>query len=216
MAPRNTRNDEAQRKAVIQAVLARAASEAFSEGLLKRAAEDAGVKDVEHLFPGGMAGLIADYSAEVDAEMERHLSELKLSSMSVRRRIKSAVKARLAILKPHKDAVRRAVAWLALPPNVPLGARLVYRTVDCIWRAVGDRSTDFTYYTKRGTLVAVYSATLMRWLADTSAHESDTNAFLDARLENVMQYEKLKGRVREGARIGLERMSELLHTVPRR
>ena len=207
-------HDEALKKAVIEAALARAAAEGFNDALLCHAAEDAGVKDIARLFPGGVLDLIEAYSAGVDAEMEQRLSELKLSSQSIRRRIKTAIKTRLAIFKPHKEAVRRAVAFLALPPNAPTGAKLVYRTVDSMWRAVGDHATDFSFYTKRGTLAAVYSATLLRWLADAGAHESATGAFLDARLENVMQAEKLKGRLRAGAKAGLARLSGLVRAAP--
>ena len=66
----------------------------------------------------------------------------------------------------------------------------------------GDVSTDFNFYTKRAILMGVYSATLMRWFTDDSADGSATDAFLAARIENVMQFEKLKAQ----AKAGLERL----------
>jgi ubiquinone biosynthesis protein COQ9 len=152
------------------------------------------------LFPEGARSLLEAYSESADAEMGKRLAKLKLASMLMRARIATAVKTRLAILKPHKEAARRAVAHLSLPPNVALGMRLVYRTVDAMWRAAGDVSTDFNFYSKRAILAGVYSATLMRWFTDESADESATDEFLAARIENVMQFEKLKGRVREQAK----------------
>ena len=81
--------------------------------------------------------------------------------------------------------------------HAALGATLVYRTVDAMWRAVGDTSTDFNFYTKRGILAGVYSSTLLRWFTDQSEGESETNQFLAGRIENVMQFEKFKAQVKE-------------------
>ncbi len=196
------KDDVALKVAVIEAALPHIAFDGFTDRLMDRAAKEAGADkdDVPRLFPNGALGLLEAYSDSVDAEMEKRLAKVKLTTMPVRKRIATAVKTRLAILKPHKEAVRRAVAHLSLPQNVALGARLVYRTVDAMWRAAGDASTDFNFYTKRGILAGVYSATLMRWLTDDSEDENATNAFLTARIDNVMQFEKIKGRVRERAK----------------
>jgi ubiquinone biosynthesis protein COQ9 len=101
------------------------------------------------------------------------------------------------VLRPHKEAARRAAAFLSLPPNLALAGTLVYRTVDAMWRATGDTSTDFNFYTKRAILAGVWSATLMRWFNDHSDDESETEKFLVARIENVMQFERLKAQVNE-------------------
>jgi ubiquinone biosynthesis protein COQ9 len=107
------------------------------------------------------------------------------------------VKARLSVLAPHKEAARRAAALLSLPMHAALGAKLVYRTVDAMWRASGDTSTDFNFYTKRGILAGVYGSTAMRWFNDTGEDEKATDEFLAARIENVMQFEKFKAKAKE-------------------
>ena len=198
----NTAKDDAALKgAVVEAALPHIAFDGFTDKLMDRAANEAGASkaDMLRLFPNGALSLLEAYSQSVDDEMEERLAKLKLTAMPIRKRIATAVKTRLSILKPHKEVARRAVTHLTLPPNVALGAKLVYRTVDAMWRAAGDVSTDFNFYTKRAILTGVYSATLMRWLADDSADESATDAFLAARIENVMQFEKFKGRVKEQA-----------------
>jgi len=197
------KKDDAELKsAVIEAALPHIPFDGFTDTLMTRAAKEAGAdkEDLARLFPKGAIGLLEAYSLGVDTEMEKRLAKLKLASMPVRARVATAVKTRLAILKPHKEAVRRAVAHLSLPPNVPLGVKLVYHTVDAMWRAAGDVSTDFNFYTKRGILTGVYSATLLRWLTDDSEDESATDAFLAARIENVMQFEKLKVQVKQRAK----------------
>ncbi|MEJ0043913.1 MAG: COQ9 family protein [Rhizomicrobium sp.] len=108
----------------------------------------------------------------------------------------AAVMARIEAVRPHKEAARRAAAFLTLPPHAALGASLVWRTADAMWRAAGDTSTDFNFYTKRGILAGVYTATMMRWFTDTSADESETTKFLSQRIENVMTFEKFKAQAK--------------------
>lgn len=202
-------SDDDLKRAVLDAALERAASEAFSDTLLAKAAAEAGAaNDVARLFPRGVSSLLEFYSHEADAEMVRALDALHLAQMPMRARIRTAVLTRLDVLKPHKEAARRAALQLA--PDAPLAARLVYDTVDKMWRAAGDTSTDFAFYTKRASLTAVYTATLMRWFADSSVDAHETTSFLDARIENVMTFEKLKADVRKNAKAGMDCLADLL------
>jgi len=200
MAPRKKPQDDAALKAkVLEAALPHVVFDGFSDTTLARAGKEAGVaKDkLAQLFPDGALGLVALFSETADAAMEESLAALDLKAMKIRARIAAAVMARIAALRPHKEAARRAAAFLTLPPHAALGAKLVWRTVDAMWRAVGDTSTDFNFYTKRGILAGVYSSTMMRWFTDASADESETTKFLADRIENVMQFEKFKAQARD-------------------
>ncbi len=197
--PDAARTDDELRAAVLNAALPHAAFDGFTDAVLQKAGAEAGLArgDVARLFEGGPISLLEFYSAHTDAEMERRLGEMDLKAMKIRMRIAVAVKTRLAILKPHKEAARRAAAFLSLPMHAAVGAKLVYRTVDAMWRAAGDTSTDFNFYTKRGILAGVYGSTAMRWFNDTSEDEAPTDAFLTDRIENVMQFEKFKAKAKE-------------------
>ena len=187
-------SDEALKAAVLDAALPQAAFDGFTDKVLETAGKAAGLNSTEltRLFPEGPRALVEFYSAAVDREMEQRLAAMDLPAMKIRARIGEAVKARLAILRRHKEAARRAAALLSLPMHAGLAARLLYRSVDAMWRAAGDTATDFNFYSKRGILAGVYGATLVRWFADDSADETATNEFLAARIENVMQFEKFK------------------------
>jgi ubiquinone biosynthesis protein COQ9 len=195
----DARSDEDLREAVLAAALPHAAFDGFTDSLLQKAGTEAGVSKAElgRLFEHGALSLVEFYSTHTDAEMEKRLAAVDLKAMKIRERIATAVKTRLAILKPHKEAARRAAAMLSLPMHVALGTKLVYRTVDAMWRAAGDTSTDFNFYTKRGILAGVYGSTAMRWFNDTSEDEKPTEDFLAARIENVMQFEKFKAKAKE-------------------
>ena len=210
-------DDVALKQAVLKAALGDVASDGFTAKLLERAGDAAGVRGdaLARLFPDGPLSLVEAFSEACDAEMEKRLAKLKLPTMKIRERIAAAVMARLGALAPHKQAARRAAAFLTLPPHAGLGAKLLYRTVDRMWRAAGDNSTDFNFYTKRAILAGVYSATLMRWFTDDSEDESVTREFLDRRIENVMQFEKLKARMKEQAK-GLPSLGDVLSALSRR
>lgn len=192
-------SDDEMREAVLAKALPHAAFDGFTDSVLQKAGAEAGLSkvDLARLFEGGPISLIEFYSTATDTEMEKRLQAMDLKAMKIRERIATAVKTRLALLKPHKEAARRAAALLSLPMHAALGARLVYRTVDAMWRAAGDTSTDFNFYTKRGILAGVYGATAMRWFNDTSEDEKPTEEFLAARIENVMQFEKFKSKAKE-------------------
>ena len=197
-APKAERmDDQTAREAVLAAALPHAAFDGFTDSVLQKAAMEAGVKDVARLFENGPISLVEFYSTWADAQMEAKLAATDLKAMKIRQRIAAAVKARLSVLAPHKEAARRAAALLSLPMHAALGAKLVYRTVDVMWRAAGDTSTDFNFYTKRGILAGVYGSTAMRWFNDTGEDEKATDEFLAARIENVMQFEKFKAKAKE-------------------
>jgi len=191
--------DQQMRETVLAAALPHAAFDGFTDSVLQKAGDEAGVSrtDLARLFENGPISLVEFYSTHTDAEMESRLQAMDLKAMKIRERIAAAVKTRLAILKPHKEAARRAATLLSLPTHASLGAKLVYRTVDAMWRAAGDTSTDFNFYTKRGILAGVYGSTAMRWFNDTSEDEKPTDEFLAARIDNVMQFEKFKRKAKD-------------------
>jgi ubiquinone biosynthesis protein COQ9 len=193
------KDDAALKAAVLAAALPDAGFDGFSDAVLAKAGKSAGVdaNALARLFPDGPLSVIEYYSAWADGEMEKRLAAMNLPAMKIRERIAAAVLARLSILKAHKEAARRAGATLSLPMHAGLAAKLMYRSVDTMWRAVGDSSTDFNFYTKRGILAGVYGATLLRWFNDSSADESVTTEFLAARIENVMQFEKFKAQAKK-------------------
>ncbi|HEY5338576.1 MAG TPA: COQ9 family protein [Rhizomicrobium sp.] len=200
MTPRKTKpkDDVALKADVLAAALKHAPFDGFTDKALENAGKEAGADKaaLARLFPQGPLSLVEAFSEAADDAMDAALAKKKLGAMKIRERIKAAVWARIDALREDKEAARRAGAFLTLPPHAATGVKLLYRTVDRMWRAVGDTSTDFNFYTKRAILSGVYSATLMRWFTDQSEDEAETRAFLDARIENVMQFEKFKSEVK--------------------
>ena len=143
-------------------------------------------------MPKTQAGMINVYIQEVDRALEAWFTPKRLKPMKIREKIRALVWHRLEIMGPAREAVRRALAILAMPQNVPLALRAGWRSADLMWRIAGDTSTDFNHYTKRMTLGAVYGSTLLVWLDDRSEGWSETAAFPDRRIDDVMRFEKFK------------------------
>ena len=146
--------------------------------------------------PRGAVDLAIAYHARGDAMMLKRLAAEDLDGLKFREKVSAAVRIRLEVIE-DKEAVRRAATLFALPHHAGDSARLVWQTSDHIWTALGDTSDDYNWYTKRATLSGVWAATVLYWLGDDSTDNQATWAFLDRRIDEVMQIEKLKAQVRD-------------------
>lgn len=168
-------------------------------------------------MPKGQAEMIDLYMQEVDRALEAYFTPERLASLKIREKIRALVWRRLEIMAPAREAVRRALATLAMPQNVPLALRISWRSADLMWRIAGDTSTDFNHYTKRLTLLGVYGSTLLVWLDDKSEGWADTAGFLDRRIDDVMKIERLKAEWRGSSeqRLSVSRFLGRLRYPPR-
>ena len=166
-----------------------------------RKAMDAGARDagyaparVDLAFPDGARDMARHFCDWGDRRMLAALEKADMPGMRIRERIATAVRTRLEVVAPHREAVRVLLTYLALPANLPLATGALTRSVDAMWRAAGDQSTDVNFYTKRALLAGVYSTTVLVWLGDESADFSATWGFLDRRIADVMSLQALRGR----------------------
>jgi ubiquinone biosynthesis protein COQ9 len=146
-------------------------------------------------YKGGAMTMIAAWIASVDRAMEAALLPETLAALKIRERIRRLVQFRLDALIGQQEALRRALAIMALPQNAAQTLRLGWSSADAMWRLAGDTATDYNHYTKRMTLGALYASTLAVFAFDESAGFSETRAFLDRRIDNVMQFEKVKAQL---------------------
>lgn len=182
---------------LLDAALMHVPFDGWSDTALAAALADTGLDATvaKAVFPRGPVDMALAYHARGDAQMLAALQAADLGDMRFRDRIAHAVRLRLEAVE-DKELVRRGMTLFALPPYAADGARALWQTADHIWQALGDTSQDVNWYTKRATLSAVYSATVLYWLGDTSEDDAATWAFLDRRIDNVMQIESLKAKAR--------------------
>jgi len=186
------------RLALAERLPAHAAFDGWSEVAIVGAAAELGIPaDRAALcFPGGAIDMIDAWFESIDRAMAVELAALDLSMLKIRERIRAAVLARIDMATRHPDALRRALAVLGRPVHLARAGKLAWRAADGMWRAIGDASVDFAWYSKRATLSALYAATMTAWMDDDSEGFADTRAFLDRRIDDVMRFEKLKARLK--------------------
>jgi len=184
------------RAALAPLVAQNAAFDGFGDAALTDAAARVGVdRDVARLaFPGGARDMVDAWFANIDARMAAKWPAEKLADLKIRERITALVETRIDLLAPDRESLRRALALLALPANVPHGVRLGWRAADLMWRLAGDTATDYNHYSKRAILGAVYGSTMAVLLNDESEGQRDTRAFLARRIGEVMRFEGWKHR----------------------
>ncbi|MGE4061803.1 MAG: COQ9 family protein [Rhodospirillaceae bacterium] len=193
----------AQKDAVLRAALPNIPFDGWTIGTLETAAEKEGLgRPAAHrLFPGGPRDAVTHWRKLADRLMLEDLGRLDLGGMKIRERIATGVRLHLERWTPYREAIRAALALSPLPPYAGDSLRGWYNTVDAIWRAAGDTSTDYNFYTKRGLLAGVYATTLLYWLNDRSEGTAETWKFLDRRIQNVMEIPKLQKRIADGLRL---------------
>ena len=188
------------RDRAVRAMLPVAADEGWTWGTLRAGlaatGEDPGL--AESHFPGGPVGAVAAWADLADREMEAAAAAeaAGMAAMRTPGRVRRAVELRFAAAAPHKRALRRAVSLLTLPWNAGLALQTTARTASAIWYAAGDKSADFSWYTRRASLGAIYAATLAYWLRDDDPDTGDAMAFFDRRLADLARLQ----RRRSGAR----------------
>jgi ubiquinone biosynthesis protein COQ9 len=152
-------------------------------------------------FAGGPMDMICAWIECTDAKMKAHFADGHLSGLKIRDRIRTLLLFRLDALAGMEEALRRALAIQAMPQNLARTLKTGWHSADLMWRLAGDTATDYNHYTKRALLCGIYSATLAVFVDDQSEGKEETRAFLDRRIENVMQFEKTKAQLfrnREG------------------
>jgi ubiquinone biosynthesis protein COQ9 len=195
MSERPTR--EQQRDRLLEAALVHVPFDGWSRRSLVAGARDIGLEPAQarRLFPRGGDDLLAHLDRWADREMLARIDASTLDGMRVRDRIAALVRARLEALAPHREAVRRGVAARLLPTNALAAGGSLWRTLDIIWTAAGDRARDASYFTKRTLLGAVWTSTFFYWLDDRSPGQGDSWAFLERRIDNVMQVGRARARL---------------------
>lgn len=186
---------------VLDAAVALAAELGWNERLAQAALRDAQLnsRDRRLIIPHGARDLAALLSRRHDQKALAALSRIDASALKVRERIHAAVEARIEAAMKDEAAVRRANGFLALPFNAPLGLRLAWESADHLWRWAGDTATDENHYSKRAILSAVLLTTLA---ARLRGGRTEAGAHLAHRIDQVMDFEKWKGRLPKPAEAG--------------
>ena len=144
------------------------------------------------LFKNGSIDFIDIFSEMIDLEVKENYDLIDPKPERVPEKVKKIIMTRLNLCQKYKEAVRSSISLTAIPINAKISLNILYRTCNSIWRIAGDKSTDFSFYTRRISLAAVYTSTLLFWLNDDSNKNVETEFFLDRRLKDISNISNLK------------------------
>lgn len=196
--PDNSNMQEKQDK-ILTEMLKLVPFDGWSAATLRAATQNSGLPEhyEQVAFKNGHLDAIELFHTKIDTQTYAALDKNALTGMKIRDRIYHILDIRFKIMQEYKPVIRKTLQFLSQPQNISTGTKMLWNMADSAWYAAGDTATDFNHYTKRTTLMAVYSSTLLFWLEDNSKQHQDTSFFLKRRINNVMQFEKFKGKVKE-------------------
>lgn len=180
------------RDAAIRAMLPIAGRQGWTWATLRAGLAAVGEDPVlaESHFPTGATGAVAAWIDLANREMLAAAEAEGVTALRVPARIRRVVELRLEAVAPHKAALRRALSLLAIPCHAPVALRTTAASVDAMWHAAGDTSADFSWYTRRATLAAIYGATLAFWIRNDDPDTAEAMEFLDRRLAGLARFGK--------------------------
>ncbi|DBA65800.1 hypothetical protein WJX79_001942 [Trebouxia sp. C0005] len=161
------------------------------------------------LLPRGPAELVEYFENKCNMELASKLQSCKTEWQHMRttQRVKEGLKMRLEMNAPYIDTWAQALRIRAQPRNVSAAVEQLAQITDDVWHAAGDKSTDYNWYTKRGLLAGVYTATELYMLTDYSPGFADTWDVLDRRLKDVMTIGRVMGQMGSSAASLMEQIS---------
>lgn len=187
---------------IVEAALKNAAFDGWTKSMLEQSALDAGYeKDMARaVFPYNVKDALNHLSEMVDQQMLEKLEEIDIEPLRIRDRVQKAVEIRLEIMSPNKEAYRLGASHWGTHLSATRAGSAIWNTADKIWIWAGDTTTDYNRYTKRTLLSAVILSTMLYWFQDEQTDNSKTYNFLAHRIENVMQFGKFIGKIKNFGR----------------
>ena len=165
---------------------------AIDIGFEKKETSSYRMKIFKDLFKNGSIDFIEIFSEIIDLDVKEKYDLLEFKPERVSEKIKKIIMIRLNLCQKYKESVRSSISITAMPINAKKSLNILYRTCNSMWRKAGDKSTDFSFYTRRISLAAVYTSTLLFWLNDNSNDNVETEFFLDRRLKGINKISRLK------------------------
>jgi ubiquinone biosynthesis protein COQ9 len=151
-------------------------------------AKDAGYLDVSvQLFPRGVFDLVIYHLATQRLALKDNVQFAEDGRLGVGRKVKTLTMSRL---RANKDIIHQwqgALGYMSLLGNIPASLKELGALADEIWYLSGDTTVDFSWYTKRASLSAIYASSELFMSTDTSKDFALTEEFLDRRLEDMQK-----------------------------
>ena len=207
------------KNALIEAMLAHVPFDGWTNAAVMAAADELEIdrQQAHALLPNGVGDAIAGFVAMGDAAMVAEFDRLAQKPDGVPKgvsaKIKTLILLRLEVATPHREAVAAAMKTLARPKYAGLSLRITASSIDRMWRAAGDTSVDFSFYSKRTILAGVFATCLAWWVANPNADAAQREKFVAARLRDAAVVPKLTAPINSLAKTGIQFAGRMMNLV---
>ena len=192
---RQAMNQEMQKEDLCLAILSLSPSRPHTSSFFQEAAAALGIEaSLLHLyFPHGVQEVLETFAQWADRKMIEMFKETAGEGERTPEKVKRALLGRFRLMTPYHGALK--VLWVQGLLHPLATTTSIFGIADAVWKTLGDQSTDFNYYTKRGLLGTVYGATFLYWIKVGPDRLGDVETFLEARLKNVLIIPKIKSTI---------------------
>jgi ubiquinone biosynthesis protein COQ9 len=176
--------------------------EGWSNNTLEKAAKECGFDSgyLSIIYPGGISEFTNEFITECnDAALKVALDD-NFAKLRTTQKVEEIIYRRIGTyhnVLGSIDNVRKFVGYCGNPVNVPGSLRNIYSFSSDVWYLLGDKSTDFNYYTKRISLSAIYTKCMLYSLSDKSDNLTQTKKYIQKSIDGLMKINKLKQKVND-------------------
>lgn len=171
--------EEPVRKDIIRNALLHVHEYGWTDECIVKAVKELGLPPLSHRIVGRGASEMVQYVLEEKLSYVNNNMSLKVESDRVvsefsQERLQSAIDLHLDYILPYRAHWAEAIALSLTPAEMPFTAKAVFQLSDDLCMHSGIRSSRLDWYYERAILTALYSATELYLLTDTSDNLSDT------------------------------------------
>lgn len=175
--------------------------EGWSQKTLEKAIEAAGVdkNQMAILYPGGIAEFTQEFIDECNKQALQIAAEPSFIKLKTQEKVRELIFARIKTYHfklQNLEALKKFMAFNVKPFQVGDSLKNIYDFSSDVWYAIGDKSTDFSFYTKRLSLSLIYSKSMLYSLNDKSENLQSTQKFIQNSIDGLMKINKLKAKIK--------------------
>jgi len=138
------------------------------------------------LFPSFEYDVLKFIIAQNNIQVEKNYNSFNNSRLKTRDKIKTILELKFDSNEYLKKSLPEMLKFLLRPGNLLMSIKMLHENSDFIWNLAGDKSNDFSFYSKRGLLSMVYLATLIYWLNDKSTKGIGTKNFISKSVDGIV------------------------------
>ena len=138
------------------------------------------------LFPSFEYDVLKFIIAQNNIQVEKNYNSFNNSRLKTRDKIKTILELKFDSNEYLKKSLPEMLKFLLRPGNLLMSIKMLHENSDFIWNLAGDKSNDFSFYSKRGLLSMVYLATLIYWLNDNSTKGIGTKNFISKSVDGIV------------------------------